>query len=145
MKKYKLKNLAKVFDEELQEHLPLVPLTNGVLVYKNLLIKNTKHNKWGVFDINNKELIGHFFLKSCALLFAKEYISRAYSSRVEVKLLDEIYWSNYNDSVRFNNLLTKIKYTDDRYLVTLTRLEYSTERAKYFKNEIFKRFNCAFG
>lgn len=144
MKNTKIQVLAKVFDKELQANLEVIPLKNGAMLFKNVLIKRTAIDKWGIYNANSKELISQYFLKRCALLAAKLYTTRELNGCIEIALLDTKYWSNYCDSVSFRYSLSHINDADDRFLIVLTRLEYCTEQAQFYKDEIFKRFNYAF-
>ena len=52
-----LKELAGHFDKELQAHLPVTVLPNGVIVYKDFYVKQLSNSNWGLFRITTKELI----------------------------------------------------------------------------------------
>lgn len=137
--------LASAFDKELQTHLEVVPLRHGAMLYRKLLVKRTSTGKWGLFNTSTKELIAQYFLKRCTLLAANLYTNGELNCFTEIALLDTKYWWNHCDSMLFRHNISQISTTSDRFLIALTRLEYSTEQAQFYKKIIFKRFNYAFG
>lgn len=138
-----IKELASYFDQELQATLPITVLPNGVLAYKQFVIKQLPNGNWGLYHINSKDLIEQFFLKSCALMAAKAYNFANLPKYFEIKRLDNRYWASYCDSVVFKHNI-KLAKDYDKYLVLLNRLEYSTEQAKHYKAIISQMFRWSF-
>jgi hypothetical protein len=134
---------ASYFDQELQATLPISILPDGSLVYKNFLVKQLENTYWGIFDIISKELINEYFLKSCALIAAKEYNHRQFSKYHAVKLLDDKYASSSNDQIIFSH---NINLTSDpeKYAIMLTRLEESTAISQYYQKLILSLFRQSF-
>ena len=137
-----IKELAQYFDQELQIQLPLTVLANGSLVYKDFLIKKLPNNKWGIFNIFNKDLKEEYNLKSCALMGAKAYNFKHFNKCNEIKILDNNYWSNYSDTVIYRSILNNI--SDEKYPIVLTRLEESDFQANQYKHKISKLFKSTF-
>lgn len=137
-----IKELATYFDQELQRKIPITVLPTGGLVYKNFLVKQLTNGNWGVFNIDNKDLINQYYLKSCALMSAKFYNNKQYNSCSEIKELDNGYWSNFCDTLIFTNNIKTV--AEDKYLILLTRLEESNYQTDYFKERISVLFKLAF-
>ena len=137
-----IKELATYFDQELQRKIPITVLPTGGLVYKNFLVKQLTNGNWGVFNIDNKDLINQYYLKSCALMSAKFYNNKQYNSCSEIKELDNGYWSNFRDTLIFTNNIKTV--AEDKYLILLTRLEESNYQTDYFKERISVLFKLAF-
>lgn len=138
-----IKELAGHFDKELQAHLPVTLLPNGILTYKDYYIKQLDSKNWGLFRLYNKELVDQYFLKTCALMAAKAYSTTNLDRVFKIKRLDNRYWANYSDSVVFKNNLKLVK-DFDRYQVLLTRYNHSEQQAKNYKQEISKMFRWSF-
>jgi hypothetical protein len=134
---------ASYFDQELQATLPISILPDGSLVYKNFLVKQLDNTYWGLFDIISKELINEYFLKSCALIAAKEYNHRQFGKYQSVKLLDDKYASSSNDQVIFTHNITLINDAE-KYAIMLTRLEESTALSHYYQKLILSLFRQSF-
>lgn len=138
-----IKELAGYFDNELQSHLPISLLPNGVLAYKNYYVKQLKNGNWGLFALDSKDLVEQFFLRSCALMAAKAHYAVNMEKFLEIKRLDNRYWSNYTDSEIFKHNLKSVK-DFDRYEILLTKLVNSNELAKYYKEAISTMFKWTF-
>ena len=134
---------ASYFDQELQATLPISILPDGSLVYKNFLVKQLENTYWGMFDMISKELINEYFLKSCALIAAKEYNHRRYDKYQAVKLLDDKYASSSNDQVIFNHNIA-LTADSEKYAIMLTRLEESTALSQYYQKLILSLFRQSF-
>ena len=66
-----IKELANYFDQELQKKLPINILPNGILSYKNFLVKPLSNNKWGVTVVeewNGAFIAGDTYYNSCSAL-----------------------------------------------------------------------------
>jgi hypothetical protein len=142
MPKKHIKELAYYFDTELQKQLPISLLPNGSLVYKDFLVKELQNGNWGLFNIQTKDLINQYYLKSCALIAAKSYSSRQFKKCFEIKELDNGYWSNYSDTLIFKQNLKSVK--EDRYAILETRLEESTHQSTVYKHKIYSLFKLTF-
>ena len=111
--------------------------------YKDLLIKQLDNQFWGVYNILSKDLINDFYLKSCALIAAKEYSNRHYEKYHNIKLLDNKYASVTTDAMIFKNNITTIT-DDEKYHIMLTRLEESNSLSHYYQKTILKMFRQTF-
>lgn len=142
--KYKvIKEFAEYFDQELKATLPLSVLPDGSLVYKNLLVKQLDNQYWGVYNIISKDLINDYYLKSCALIAAKEYSHRHYEKYQNIKFLDNKYASVTTDATIFKNNIELIT-DDERFHVMLTRLEESNAQSQYYRQLILTMFRNSF-
>jgi hypothetical protein len=61
----------------------------------------------------------------------------------EVKRLDTQYWANHSDTRIFKNNI-KLAKEFERYLILLNRLEESTIKERFYKEEISKMFKWTF-
>lgn len=61
----------------------------------------------------------------------------------EIKRLDNRYWANYCDMQVYTHNIKSAKEFD-RYVILLNKLEYSTEQANHFKEEITRMFKWSF-
>ena len=138
-----IKEFANYFDQELQTTLPISVLPNGSLLYKDYLVKQLDNTYWGVYNITSKELINEYFLKSCALIAAKEYNSRHYEKYQSVKLLDSKYAAVTNDATVFRHNIELVA-DNDRYHILLTRLEESSTLSQYYQQLILRLFRQSF-
>ena len=66
--------LVKLY-EEAKDALPLIPLSNGAVGYKNYVIKQDSKGGWSVYTVNGRNLdfVDRFNLKSSACMAAKHY------------------------------------------------------------------------
>jgi hypothetical protein len=96
-----------------------------------------------VYNILSKDLINEYFLKSCALIAAKEYNNRHYEKYQSVKLLDSRYASAANDTTVFKNNI-ELATDTDKYHILLTRLEESSALSQYYKQLILRLFRQSF-
>ena len=138
-----VKALASQFEEELNKTLPVTVRPDGSLVYKDYYIKVKKNGNWGLYHIRSKDKIDEFFLKTCALMAAKAYAGAQIEKFLEIKRLDNNYWSNHSDSMVFRNNIKKVQ-NFDRYLILLNRLEESETQSSRFKEEISRMFKWTF-
>lgn len=138
-----VKTLASQLEVEFKKSMPLAVRQDGSIIYKDYLIKAKKNGNWAVYNIRSKDEVGEYFLKSCAILAAKAYYLTNIENFLEIKRLDNCYWSNHCDTLVFRNNLKKVK-DFDRYLILLNRLEESEVQATYFKEEISKLFSRSF-
>ena len=138
-----IKEFADYFDQELQTTLPISVLPDGSLLYKDYLVKQLDNTYWGVYNILSKELINEYYLKSCALIAAKEYNFRHYEKYQSVKLLDSKYASATNDATVFRHNITLVT-DNERYKIMLTRLEESSTLSHHYQRMILKLFRQSF-
>lgn len=136
--------LAKLYEEE-KDNLPLLPLENGAVAYKNYVIKQTKQGYWAVYKTNGSRLdfIDKFNLKSSACMAARHYSRGDIMGTVDVHNLDSGYWNNHIDSEIFKY---RFKHTKDldRRDIFLWRWQLTDQRAKYYKQKITVAFTHAF-
>lgn len=138
-----IKEFAGYFDQELQTTLPLSVLPDGSLLYKDFLVKQLDNTYWGVYNILTKDLINEYFLKSCALIAAKEYNNRHYEKYYAVKFLDSKYASVTNDATVFKHNID-LTTDNDKYHILLTRLEESMSLSQYYQQLILRLFRQSF-
>lgn len=138
-----IKEFANYFDQELQTTLPINVLPDGSLIYKDFLVKQLDNTYWGVYNMLSKDLINEYFLKSCALIAAKEYNNRHYEKYHEVKLLDSKYASVTNDTTVFKHNIELVS-DDEKYHIMLTRLEESVSLSQYYRQLILRLFRQSF-
>jgi hypothetical protein len=138
-----VKALATHFEEELNKTLPVTIRPDGSMVYKGLFIKIKKNGNWGIYNLKNRDEIDEFFLKSCALMGAKAYEQTNLTKFLEIKRLDNLYWSNHSDSLVFRNNIKKAQ-NFDKYIILLNRLEESEQQSARFKDEISRMFKWSF-
>jgi hypothetical protein len=138
-----IKEFANYFDQELQTTLPISVLPDGSLLYKDFLVKQLDNTYWGVYNILSRDLINEYFLKSCALMAAKEYNYRHYEKYQTVKLLDSKYASATNDVNVFKHNIGLVT-DNEKYEIMLTRLEESNTLSQQYRHMILKLFRQSF-
>ena len=146
MKKHNTKiitEFAGYFDQELQTTLPISVLPDGSLVYKDFLVKQLDNKYWGVYNITSRDLINEYYLKSCALMAAKEYFHRQYEKYHNVNMLDSKYASVSTDAFVFKNNIALVT-DNDKYQVMLTRLEESNVLSQHYQHLILRLFRQSF-
>ncbi len=136
--------LAKLYEEE-KDNLPLVPLENGAVAYKDFVIKQNKQGLWAVYRKSNSRLdyIDQFNLKSAACMAARHYSRNDIMGTAEVHNLDSGYWHNHIGSEIFKYRFKNTKDVDRRDLF-LWRWEMTSQRAKFYKQKITTAFTHAF-
>jgi len=142
-KKKVIKELAEQFSHDLDAKLPVHVLPSGDIVYKDYVVKQTKDDNWGVYNLKNKDLVDQFFLKTCALMAAKAYNNTKLEQYFEIKRLDNRYWANHCDNIIYKKNIKTAK-DFDRYLILLNKLEDSETKVKYYKEEISRMFKWSF-
>lgn len=138
-----VKALAVQFEEELNKSLPITVQRDGSIVYKGQYIKVKKNGNWGLYNLSNRDQVGEFFLKTCALMAAKAYDRSQMERYLEIKRIDSAYWANYSDSLVFRNNIKKAA-NFDKYVIMLNRLEESELQSERFKEEISRMFKWSF-
>jgi len=139
-----VKKLADVLDIEFKKIVPLIPLPDGSVAYKDYVVKKNKAGAWCIYSKHTTNYShGEFNLQTCALVAAKALSQLQLQRYNEIKSLDNKYWSNfYRTSVYQYNI--KLAKDTDRYLILLNKLEDSTWKANHYKEEISKLFRWAF-
>ena len=138
-----VKALAVQFEEELNKSLPITVQRDGSIVYKSQYIKVKKNGNWGLYNLSNRDQVGEFFLKTCALMAAKAYDRAQMERYLEIKRIDSAYWANHSDSIVFRNNIKKA-VNFDKYVIMLNRLEESETQSERFKEEISRMFKWSF-
>jgi len=138
-----IKEFASYFDQELQSTLPLAVMPDGSLVYKNFLVKQLDNMNWGMYNIDSKDLINQYHLKSSALIASKAYNYRQYEKYYEINELDKKYAVLSNDTIVFKH---NIELTSDaeKYAILLTRLEESVSQFQFYQTLILRLFRQSF-
>lgn len=138
-----IKEFANYFDQELQTTLPLSVMPDGSLVYKNFLVKQLDNMNWGMYNIDSKDLINQYYLKSSALIASKAYNHRQYEKYYEINDLDKKYAVLSNDKIIFKHNIDLV--TDaDKYEILLTKLEESTVQFQFYQHLILRLFRQTF-
>ena len=139
-----VKKLADVLDIEFKKIVPLIPLPDGSVAYKDYIVKKNKDDTWHIYSKQTTNYShGEFNLQTCALVAAKALSQMQLQRFNEIKTLDNKYWSNfYRTSVYQHNI--KLAKDNDRYMILLNKLEDSTWKANHYKEEISKLFRWAF-
>ena len=141
--KVNIAKLADVLDIEFKKILPLIPLPDGSVVYRNFVVKQDSHGNWCILSKGTATIHGQFNLRTCALVGAKCLSQMQLQRYNEIKDLDNRYWSStYRTSVYEHNIKSAKDY--DRYLILLNKLEDSTWKARHYKEEISKLFRWSF-
>jgi hypothetical protein len=138
-----VKELASQFEAELNKSLPISIQPNGSIVYKNYLIKANKQGDWNIHKHGVLDPLGTFYLKTSALMAAREYDRNNLNRMFEIQQLDTDYKHNHTDSLIFINSIKKVK-DFSRYIILLNKLEYSQERTEHFKEKISQMFKWSF-
>ncbi len=138
------KNLYN-FYEQAKESIPIPVLANGGVVYKDYVIKKNKKSRWAVYKKRpgTVSFVNSYNLKTSAILAANYHHSNSVNKMIELKNLDEGFWSNQTDSFIFDNLFKKTtdSVKKDNFL---WRWEMTKSRAEYYKSKILSAFNSSF-
>lgn len=141
--KKKIAELAEQFSHELDKKLPISVLPDGAIVYKDYLIKANNKGNWIVYNFKQKQTVGEYFLKTCALMAAKAYDSIRLEKFNEIKRIDTQYWANHSNTQIFKHNIKNTKEFE-RYLILLNRLEESQAKEQFYKDEISRMFKWSF-
>jgi hypothetical protein len=135
--------LAEALDVNFKKIMPLIPLPDGSIAYKDFIVKENKAGRWVVYRKTSWDPQGEFNLKSSALVGAKALSNIRIHDFNEIKNLDTQYWSNYFTAqvCKYNMPKTK-DYS--RYLILLDKLEHSEWIAENCKEQISKKFRWSF-
>jgi hypothetical protein len=138
-----IKEFANYFDQELQTTLPLSVMPDGSLVYKNFLVKQLDNMNWGMYNIESKDLINQYYLKSSALIASKAYNHRHYAQYYEINNLDKKYATLLNDNSVFKHNI-ELTTDNEKYQILLTRLEESITQFQHYQKLILRLFRQSF-
>lgn len=139
----RLKELAKELNSEFGNLMQLTVLSDGSIAYKDYIVKKTKQGNWAIFNFKTKTYVDQFYMKTCALMAAKAYEAVNLEKFHEIKRIDNLYWSNYTNSIVFQHNI-KLAKDYERYLVLLNRLEESNLKRAYYQDEISRMFKWSF-
>ncbi len=140
--KHKLSELERFVTEEIKNKIPLVAISENVLVYKNIKIKKAKNGNWALFS-SFGDKIAEFKIKSTASLAAKFYHRTDFKNFNLVKILDFEYWHNINDAEFFKYRFQTSKDYEKKDLF-IARYELAKSRADRYKEEITSMFKVNF-
>jgi hypothetical protein len=138
-----IKELASQFEAEFNKSMPVTVRKDGSLLYKNYVIKQNANHNWALYYDGSKEAIDEFYLKTCALMAAKAYLSTNLNRYFEIKRLDNKYWASYSDNQVYKKNIKTAK-DSDRFMILLNKLEDSEARATHFKEAISRMFKWSF-
>ena len=138
-----LKELAAHFEEDLTKNLPMVLHEDGTITYKKYAITKTPLETWAVYDVDGKNCLGEYFLKTCAIMSAKAYDERNQGKAFEIKRLDYNYWSNFSNNLVYKNNVNRAKESV-RQTILLNKLEDSHQKTEFYKGKITNMFKDAF-
>jgi MoaA/NifB/PqqE/SkfB family radical SAM enzyme len=143
VKAAEINKLAETLDINFKKIMPLIPLPDGSIAYKDFIVKENAAGRWVLYRKTSWDAQGEFNLKSSALIAAKALSSIRLQDYNEIKNLDSQYWSNF-----FTVQVCKYnmpKTTDyNRYLILLDKLEHSEWIAENCKDQISKKFRWSF-
>jgi hypothetical protein len=138
-----LKALATHFEEDFKHNLPVVIHNDGNMTYKKFVILKSPHETWGVFESESKSCLGHFFLKTCAIMIAKASHDKNYYKMLEIKQLDTNYWTHYFNKQVYKTNIKKTK-SPIRQQILLSKLENSRDKVEFYKSRISNMFKYSF-
>lgn len=135
------------FENLLRDVDKLMPalLKDGSIGYHNYIVKKNAIGLWDLVQIGKKfkNNIGSFYLKSSALMAARQHRYNRIMELSRTKDLDQRYWSNYMDSVNFKEMYKKTKDEVKRDIF-LWRYELARDRSEHYQYEITQAFSYAF-
>lgn len=138
-----IKELASHFEEDFKSSLPISVRKDGSIVYKSYCIKQDLDKNWGIYYLSTGDLVGTFFLKTCALMAARAYWKVDIAKFHNIKQLDGRYWTSHMETQVYQNAMKKaVDY--DRYQILLNKLELSKDKVAKFKDEISSTFKWSF-
>ncbi len=139
----KLQELAEDFGSVFDKKVQITVLPNGVISYKNFLIKPSKRGTYGIYYGHSVDPVEVYHLKSCALMAAKAYNTVQINRFFEIKELDTRYSTSHTELLLFKQNI-KLAKDFDRYVILLNKLEEADLKAKYYKDKITVMFRNAF-
>jgi|LakMenE01Jun11ns_1017448.scaffolds.fasta_scaffold9831555_2 hypothetical protein len=136
------KDLERFITEEIKREIPLVVVSNSLLFYKDIKIKQLKSGNWCLFS-KTGDKIAEFRMRSTASLAAKFYHKTDFKNYNWVKIIDFEYWHNYTDAEIFQYRKKNTKDFDRRDTFT-ARYEMAKSKADHYKQEITSLFKVNF-
>jgi len=138
-----VEKLAETFEIDFKKIVPLIPLPDGSVVYKDYIAKQNKDGRWVLHKKNTLGTQGEFNLKTCALIAAKALTMVHIEKYNEIKMLDNRYWANHYTVQVCKKHLPNIK-DFDHYMIMLNKYEHSMWLEEHCKEEISKMFRWSF-
>lgn len=135
--------LAETFEIDFKKIVPIIPLPDGSVVYKDFVTKQTKDGRWVLLRKNTLGTHGEFNLKTSALIAAKALSLVHIDKYNEIKMLDSRYWANHYTVQVCKKHLPNIKDLD-HYMIMLNKYEHSLWLEEHCKEEISKMFRWSF-
>lgn len=142
-KKTAIRELARVFDKELDAYLPVAVMPDCSVVVKRFQVKQQKDQSWAVISIDSKDIVDSFFLKSCALLAAKARYKSNFTLLLEVKRLDRQYAAHSTGVRVFEHSITQPENQDRLEILTM-RLEHDRTQLELYRDKIQSMFRIHF-
>lgn len=120
-------------------------LKDGSIGYHNYIVRKNQVGLWDLIQIGKKfkNNIGSFYLKSSALMAARQHRFNRIMELSRTKDLDQRYWSSYMDSINFKEMYKRTKDEFKRDIF-LWRYEQAKDRSEHYKHEITQAFTYAF-
>ena len=140
--KRQAQQIENFLEEEFSKKVPLLVLPNNNIVYKKFKIKKNKLGQWELRDSAN-DLVNTFRLRVTAALAAKYYDSIDFRKYNEIKSIDTQYWNSAVDAGVFKYRYYHAADRDKRDLYR-SRWEITNQRAKFFRDEITRKFKTSF-
>ena len=130
--------------KEVDKLMPAV-LKDGSVGYHNYIVKKNKIGLWDLIQIGKKfkNYIGSFYLKTSALMAARQHRYNRIMELSRTKDIDQRYWSNHMDAINFREMYKRTKDEVKRD-VFLWRYEQAKDRSEHYKYEITQAFTYAF-
>jgi hypothetical protein len=138
-----IQEIAGQFEADLNKTLPIAIQPDGSVVYKKYIIRQTSLGNWGVYNIQSRDMVDQYYLKTSALMAAKAYMSANLTKFFEIKRLDTKYWASFSDLQTYKHNI-KLAKDFDRFQILLNKLEHSQFQTEHFKEEISKMFRWSF-
>jgi len=139
-----IEKLTDSFDISFKNIMPIVPLPDGSVTYKDYIIKEGKGKLWYIYTKRTgPDSHGEFNLKSCAIVAAKALSKMQLERFNEIKMMDSKYWSHYSTTLVCQHNLNKTK-DYEHYLIMLNKLEHSKHMADLYKEQISRLFRWSF-
>lgn len=125
--------------------MPTVVLSDGSVGYFNYIVRKNKLGQWDLIQHGKRyrNSIACFYLKTSALIAAKQHKNNRIMEFSRTKDMDQRYWNNYTDSIHFKQRFAGAKDELKRD-VFLWRYEQSRDRSQWYRNEITQVFNHSF-
>lgn len=140
--KRQARQIENFLEEEFNKKVPLLVLPNNNIAYKSFKIRKNNQGIWELRDAAN-DLINTFRLRATAVLAAKYYDSIDFRKYNEIKVIDTQYWNSAVDSGIFKYRYDHATEQDKRDLY-LSRWEITNQRAKFYREEITRKFKSTF-